>query len=56
MARWMDEGHFPPGSMGPKIQSAIEFLRGGGREVVITSPGNLIEALAGRQGTRIRRD
>jgi carbamate kinase len=56
MARWMEEGHFPPGSMGPKIQSAIEFLRGGGRDVVITSPGNLLDALAGTKGTRIRRD
>lgn len=55
MARWMEEGHFPPGSMGSKIQSAIDFVRGGGREVVITSPSRLIEALAGKTGTRIRR-
>jgi len=56
LSRWMEEGHFPPGSMGSKIQSAIEFVRGGGREVVITSPGKLLEALAGTTGTRIRRD
>lgn len=53
---WMDEGHFPAGSMRPKIQSAIEFVRGGGHEVVITSPTRLIEALGGKTGTRIRRD
>lgn len=55
MAGWLEEGHFPAGSMGPKIQCAIEFIRGGGREVVITSPARLIEALAGTTGTRIRR-
>ena len=31
------EGHFPPGSMGPKIEAALEYLRNGGREVIITS-------------------
>jgi carbamate kinase len=55
LARWMEEGHFPAGSMRPKIQSAIEFVQGGGREAVITSPELLLEALAGRAGTRIRR-
>lgn len=56
LARWMEAGQFPPGSMGPKIQCAIEFVRGGGREAVITSPANLIDALAGKTGTRIRRE
>jgi carbamate kinase len=54
-AKWMEEGHFPAGSMRPKIQSAIEFVQGGGREAVITSPAMLLEALAGKAGTRIRR-
>jgi carbamate kinase len=53
LERWLAEGHFPPGSMGPKIQAAIEFVRGGGCSVVITSPGNIQEALKGRAGTRI---
>jgi carbamate kinase len=52
---WMEEGHFPPGSMGPKIQAAIEFVRGGGREVVITSPERLTEALEGKTGTLVAR-
>jgi carbamate kinase len=47
------EGHFPPGNMGPKILSAIRFLDQGGAEVLITSPGKLDDALAGRAGTRI---
>lgn len=55
LSRWMDEGHFPAGSMGPKIQAAIEFVRGGGREVIVTSPALLLDALEGKTGTRIRR-
>lgn len=46
-------GHFPPGSMGPKIDAALEFLESGGREVVITSPELAVEAMEGRAGTRI---
>jgi carbamate kinase len=52
---WMAEGHFPPGSMGPKIQAAIEFVRGGGREVIITSPERLTDALEGKTGTLVSR-
>jgi len=56
LSRYAAEGHFPSGSMGPKIQAAIEFVRGGGREVVITSPAKIREALQGEGGTRIRRE
>lgn len=49
------QGHFPPGSMGPKVDAAIEFLEAGGREVVITSPELAVEAMEGRAGTRIVR-
>jgi carbamate kinase len=54
--RWLDAGEFPPGSMGPKIQAAITFLEFGGREVLITSPYRLDEAVAGATGTRIVQD
>lgn len=47
------EGHFPPGSMGPKIEAAVQFLEGGGQEVLITTPAALPRALEGRAGTRI---
>lgn len=47
------EGHFPPGSMGPKIEAAIEFLEGGGKEVIITQPELIEYAMDGRAGTRI---
>jgi len=46
-------GQFPPGNMGPKVESALYFLRAGGREVVITSYDHLCEAIAGRTGTHI---
>ncbi len=46
-------GQFPPGSMGPKIQAAIQFLRTGGRRAVITSLERGADALEGRAGTRI---
>ena len=48
-------GQFPPGNMGPKIESALRFLRAGGREVIITSYEHLPEALRGRAGTHIVR-
>jgi carbamate kinase len=46
-------GHFPPGNMGPKVESALRFLHCGGKEVIITSYDHLYEAVAGRAGTRI---
>ncbi len=46
-------GHFPAGNMGPKVESALRFLKAGGKEVVITSYEHLTEAVAGRMGTRI---
>ncbi len=47
------EGHFKPGSMGPKIQAAMKFLKNGGREVLITSPEALRDAMDGKNGTWI---
>jgi len=51
--RYMDEGHFPKGSMGPKIEAAIMFLEKGGKNVVITSMDKLQDALEGKTGTRV---
>jgi len=47
------QGQFPPGSMGPKIKAAIEFIRNGGKEVLITSANKLKASLIKRSGTRI---
>jgi carbamate kinase len=49
-------GHFPPGNMGPKVESVLRFLRGGGKEAVITSYEHLCAAVEGKAGTRIVRD
>ena len=50
---YLAAGEFPPGSMGPKIEAAIAFLECDGREVIITSPDHLADAVAGRTGTHI---
>jgi carbamate kinase len=47
-------GHFPPGSMGPKVESVLRFLRAGGEEAIITSYEHLREAVAGAGGTHVR--
>lgn len=49
----MADGQFPPGSMGPKVAAASEFVAAGGSRAIITSMERLGEALAGRAGTRI---
>lgn len=46
-------GHFPPGNMGPKVESVLRFLRGGGKEAVITSFEHLCDAVCGSAGTHI---
>ena len=51
--RYMAEGHFPPGSMGPKIQAAVNFLKGGGESVFISAIDKAWEAISGKTGTRI---
>ena len=56
MQTFLDEGHFPPGNMGPKIEAALRFLRDGGQRVVITDDAHLLEAVDGRAGTQIIRD
>jgi len=43
--KWLEEGQFPPGSMGPKIRSAIEYVEKGGNEAIITSQKNLAAAM-----------
>ncbi|NPB02906.1 MAG: carbamate kinase [Thermotogae bacterium] len=51
LERLKEEGHFAPGSMLPKVEAAIDFIRGGGKKVVITSPEYLREAERGEVGT-----
>jgi carbamate kinase len=51
--KYLEEGQFPPGSMGPKIQAAIDYIKAGGKEVLITKASHLKAALLKRAGTRI---
>ena len=46
------EGHFKPGSMGPKIQAVISFLEAHpAGKALITDPPNIVRALDGESGT-----
>jgi carbamate kinase len=49
--RLQEEGHFPPGSMGPKVEAVVRFLKAGGRRALITNPESLPRAIEGRAGT-----
>lgn len=52
-AQYKKEGHFPPGSMGPKIEAALEFIKKRGKRAVITSIEAIESAVAGTAGTEI---
>ena len=56
MRRYHADGHFPAGSMGPKMEAAIAFLEGGGERVLITTPEKILAAMDGRAGTQIVHD
>jgi len=51
--RHLRDGQFPAGSMGPKMETAIQFVEKTGKEVLITSVEKLKDALSGKAGTRV---
>ncbi len=51
--QYIEEGHFAPGSMKPKVEAVIDFLEAGGKEAIITTPYNIEKALEGKAGTRV---
>lgn len=53
--RFLKEGQFPPGSMGPKIEACMKFIAQGGKRAVITSIDAIEQAIAGEAGTEIVR-
>lgn len=55
MEAYYKEGHFPPGSMGPKVLAGIRFVKRTGNEAMITSLDKAIDALEGKAGTLIFR-
>ena len=50
------EGHFLPGSMGPKVDAALRFLEGGGERVIIAHLDEAMAALNGETGTHVLAD
>ena len=54
--KYLEEGHFPEGSMGPKVQAAIKFIEGGGKRAIIAHLDEALPALRGETGTHIVAD
>ena len=53
--KYLAEGHFLAGSMGPKVRACVRFLEWGGRRAIITSLDKAVEALDGKTGTQIQK-
>ncbi len=53
LKKYYDAGHFPPGSMGPKILAAVRFIESGGKKVIISDVEKGWEAFQGKTGTHI---
>jgi carbamate kinase len=51
--KYIEEGHFAPGSMLPKVQAIIQYLENGGKKALITDPEHIGDALEGKTGTWI---
>jgi len=51
--QYLKDGLFPPGSMGPKIEATLQFIRNGGKRAVIASIEQIEKAVAGKAGTEI---
>ncbi|MGI9952387.1 carbamate kinase [Moorellaceae bacterium AZ2] len=54
--KYLTEGQFPPGSMGPKIEAAISFVEAGGEKAIIGSLSKAAAAVAGKSGTAVVRE
>ncbi len=53
LQKLMDEGQFPPGTMGPKVEAAVKFVLATGRSAVICRPADIAKAMNGSSGTRV---
>lgn len=51
--QYMEEGHFAPGSMYPKIEAIVSYMENGGTKAIVTNPDNIARALEGETGTTI---
>lgn len=55
LRRHVAAGHFPPGTMGPKVEAVLRFITAGGREAIVTSSHRLVAAIEGQAGTHVVR-
>lgn len=53
LRQYLQEGHFAPGSMRPKVEAVLDFLDHGGKQALITSPANIGQAMRKETGTWI---
>jgi carbamate kinase len=53
--RWLSEGRFTPGAMGPKVEACVEFLEAGGKRAIIASLEEIEAAIDGKTGTEFLR-
>ena len=53
LEKYIEEGHFKPGSMLPKCKAIVKFIKNGGKHAIITNPENLAKAVKGEAGTHI---
>lgn len=51
--QYLEESHFAPGSMKPKIEAILTYLEQGGKEALVTNPENIAKAMAKETGTWI---
>lgn len=51
LRKYLEEGHFAPGSMRPKVEAVLDFVEATGKSALITNPGNLGAAVSGKTGT-----
>jgi len=56
MRQHQEDGHFAPGSMGPKVEAAIRFIERGGRRAIIAHLEQALPALIGDAGTHVVAD
>jgi carbamate kinase len=54
MQRYVEQGHFPAGSMGPKVNAMLSFVGATGKRAIICHLNEIEAALAGEAGTEIR--
>lgn len=53
LTRYLEEGHFAVGSMKPKVEAVLDYVKNSGKPAIITDPPNIAKAMDGKAGTWI---